>query len=98
MGMGKYKDVRLPQDRELLPCPFCGGFDGQDNYRPLIIYHSERQEYWVECDACGASTAEGQDVSDVIARWNTRICNLPTENTNCPGDYCEGCDKCVGTP
>ena len=36
----------------LLPCPFCGATDDDNDLRRVIGY--EYQNVWIECDKCGA--------------------------------------------
>jgi hypothetical protein len=71
-------------DRELAPCPFCGGRAELDTHRSFRALQTGRVEnacavYCLECSADQSfcySDAPGVDreaiVADVIARWNRR--------------------------
>lgn len=60
----------MTKDKELKPCPFCGG-EGQ-----LYVYPNHiKTEYNVQCSGCGASSRYGNNRNDVIEAWNGRANN-----------------------
>lgn len=50
-------------DKELLPCPFCGG-EAEVEHRFGL--------YFVFCKYCGARVSSFGDVNSAVAVWNTR--------------------------
>ena len=56
---------------ELLPCPFCGNYKGDENNdAPHVCYSELRQAELAHCEACGAEVhAYGKDPR---VTWNTR--------------------------
>lgn len=52
-------------DKELLPCPFCGGTD-------LKLFGEYAPEWWVCCETCKAATQTRTNKSQAIEDWNRR--------------------------
>ena len=66
----------LERQKELLPCPFCGGTNTE-------IVHTHTASYWIECE-CGATApgeyVDGNDIghnrraiANAVIAWNTRF-------------------------
>jgi Lar family restriction alleviation protein len=53
------------EERELLPCPFCGG-DAQTDFIEHIF------SYLIECYVCDAQGPICETKEEAIAAWNTR--------------------------
>lgn len=56
------------KNKELLPCPFCGG---------EAEIHPAHYGCFVECNDCDAATRVERLESDAIKRWNTRTNTIP---------------------
>lgn len=57
----------MAEDKELKPCPFCGG-EGQ-----LYVYPNHiKTEYNVQCSGCGASSRYSKSENDAVFAWNYR--------------------------
>ena len=62
------------REKELKPCPFCGG-EAKLKNSPYI----EGYDYWVECEDCFVSTATYGVGAHAMVMWNTRC--KPKKNT-----------------
>lgn len=74
------KGGRKMSDRELLPCPFCGGKPRYDTsakleapYLPLV------KQCFVRCGKCNAQTHKCHTKKTAVKRWNTRSAAAPKE-------------------
>lgn len=52
-------------NRELKPCPFCGG-------KAKLTSNTAEKWHWGECENCGAEGDSDLGVSGAIENWNTR--------------------------
>ena len=59
---------------ELKHCPFCGTAPkGQMNFSGVRMYITEDgKSFYVQCDSCGARTAEKETPEKAAAVWNWR--------------------------
>lgn len=59
---------------KLKPCPFCGTTPkGQMNSYGVRVYITEDEKrFYVQCDICGARTAEKIKPEEAEAVWNWR--------------------------
>ena len=59
---------------ELKPCPFCGTTPkGQMNFYGVRVYiTADGKRFYVQCDNCGARTAEKITPEKAEAVWNWR--------------------------
>ena len=60
-------------DKELLPCPFCGG-------EAELFDYPEMKAYCVACLECGVETLIYSSKEKAIKAWNTRINIIPVGN------------------
>lgn len=65
----------------LKPCPFCGTTPkGQMNFYGVRVYITEDgKRFYVQCDNCGARTAEKTTHEKAEAVWNWRVDAKPSE-------------------
>ena len=59
------------KNKELLPCPFCGG---------QAFLNPHYYDFCVECFFCGAGTSFHHTEEEAIKRWNTRTNTIPVGN------------------
>lgn len=61
---------RQVSDRELLPCPFCGGVP--------ILHHGHADITYLLCDACGAVASFRPNLKgqDTVRAWNRRAAEI----------------------
>jgi len=59
----------MPDQPDLLPCPFCGGDCSCNPFGGSI---SEPFTFFVICHKCGAQTRRYGTAEQAIAAWNTR--------------------------
>lgn len=62
------KEKYTDDNRQVLPCPFCGG-------EAVIIANYTGNEGYVECPHChiGTQVYEYRELQDAIDTWNSRI-------------------------
>lgn len=53
------------EDKEVLPCPFCG------DKSPIVCYEGDIYSVW--CPECSSTGAKDFDRNGAIRSWNTRI-------------------------
>lgn len=65
-------------DKELKPCPFCGG-DGRI-IEKIKVYDSRDKrmcrcttDFYVRCDRCGAEAEHFDNQNSAIKAWNRRV-------------------------
>jgi Lar family restriction alleviation protein len=70
----------MPDNEELLNCPFCGGTDGYVERMSICVY-----QYNCDCGVVGPPVEkleyeyhEGEPEKDAIKAWNTRATNPDT--------------------
>ncbi|MBR5874833.1 MAG: Lar family restriction alleviation protein [Oscillospiraceae bacterium] len=63
------------KNKELLPCPFCGG---EAEMFPMNI--KPQYGYWVVCSNCGAEQPQYKTKEESIKAWNTRTNTIPVGN------------------
>jgi Lar family restriction alleviation protein len=63
----------LKKDKELLPCPFCGG-EAEYDYEHMIgdVYAECNKVYSVQCNDCEAYVFSDFGEKECIELWNTR--------------------------
>ena len=61
------------KNKELLPCPFCGG-------EAEVLDYPEVKAYCVACLECGVETLIYSSKEKVIKNWNTRTNKIPVGN------------------
>lgn len=61
------------KNKELMPCPFCGG---TEFYR----YGGTMDRYWIECRKCGIEQPLYYSEEESVMRWNTRTNTIPVGN------------------
>lgn len=69
------------KNKELLPCPFCGGTDILvKGYPRKVTYHGQKH-FFVICHDCGGQTKMYYaNVDKAITGWNTRTNTIPVGN------------------
>lgn len=58
----------MSSTEQLLPCPFCGG-----KATITTVPTAGTPLYYVECDKCGARTADWSVQAGRVAAWNKRV-------------------------
>lgn len=61
------KKIRIPIERRLKPCPFCG------STRVRVMYSDINKAHVVYCTNCKASTNIAVREEDAIYLWNKRV-------------------------
>lgn len=56
-------------NKELKPCPFCGGKVTMYHYRD----YSYRTHYDIYCKKCNMRTADFESASQLTEAWNRRV-------------------------
>lgn len=57
-------------NKELKPCPFCGG---EANTYPVVVgRHLDHTLFSVSCKKCGCGTKRFDWIREAIAAWNKR--------------------------
>ena len=59
-------------EREIKPCPFCGGRAGIVYREPIFGHYVRRGTYYVHCTKCLITTMPRKSADAVIETWNRR--------------------------
>ena len=60
-------------EKELMPCPFCGGDAVFDGYKIYLGHGDYTEEYSIHCSECRCNHRDSfKDPNDAIKAWNTR--------------------------
>ena len=83
------KEKYTDDNRQVLPCPFCGG-------EAVIIENYTGNEGYVECPHChiGTQVYEYRELQEAIEAWNKRVscdtCAMYFPNDGCMAGLAEG--------
>lgn len=78
----------MSDERFILPCPFCGSSDIEEDWGCLMESHPEYQYGDITCKNCQGSMSielEGREIyggasNKLISKWNTRVCDISSLN------------------